>query len=98
MQKSSRRLSVDAKRRLSVRSALSNAILSQAGWTVSFADTLSQAKGDIGIVEESSLAEMADLEQITTDLKALIILGQYGSNLSVDPVTKELDVVYVPQP
>ncbi|EAW25629.1 putative sensor histidine kinase/response regulator [Aspergillus fischeri NRRL 181] len=98
MKTSSRRLSVDTKRRLSVRSALSNAILSQPGWTVSFADTLSQAKGDIGIVEESSLAEMADLEQITTNLKALIILGQYGSSLSVDPVTKELDVVYVPQP
>ncbi|KMK58278.1 sensor histidine kinase/response regulator [Aspergillus fumigatus Z5] len=98
MKTSSQRLSVNTKRRLSVRSALSNAILSQPGWTVSFADTLSQAKGDIGIIEESSLAEKADLEQITTDLTRLIILGQYGSGPSVDPATKKLDVVYVPQP
>ncbi|RLM00050.1 hypothetical protein CFD26_108406 [Aspergillus turcosus] len=98
MKRSSRRLSVDAKRRLSVRSALSNAILGQPGWTVSFADTLSQASGDIGIVEESSLAEMAEQDPITTEVKALIILGQHGSKLPIDPVMKELDVLYVPQP
>ncbi|KAF7161357.1 hypothetical protein CNMCM5623_006971 [Aspergillus felis] len=98
MKSSGRRLSVDAKKRLSVRSALSNAILSQPGWTVSFADTLSQAKGDIGIIEESSLAEMEGQEPITTELRGLAILGQCGTNLPIDPVTKELDVVYVPQP
>jgi hypothetical protein len=98
MKRSSRRLSVDAKRRLSVRSALSNAILGQPGWTVSFADTLSQASGDIGIVEESSLAEMAGQDPITTELKALVILGQPGANLSIAPVMKEVDVLYVSQP
>ncbi|GFF47985.1 signal transduction histidine-protein kinase BarA [Aspergillus udagawae] len=98
LKSSGRRLSVDAKRKLSVRSALSNAVLSQPGWTVSFADTLSQAKGDIGIIEESSLAEMDGKQPITTELRGLAILGQCGSNLPIDPVTKELDVVYVPQP
>ncbi|EAW09054.1 sensor histidine kinase [Aspergillus clavatus NRRL 1] len=93
-----RRLSVETKRKLSVRGAMSNAVLNQPGWTVAFANSLVDASGDIAVIEESSLADMTKLGPISPKVKALIVLGSHGISSSDDVVVKGVEVIYIPQP
>ncbi|PWY84833.1 hypothetical protein BO70DRAFT_228980 [Aspergillus heteromorphus CBS 117.55] len=91
-------LSTEAKRKLSLRSALSNVLLSQPGWMVSFADDLEKASGDIGVIEESTLKKLSKTGPIDVKYKSILVIGEQGVSLPGDFAIKGADVFYVSQP
>ncbi|PYH37765.1 uncharacterized protein BO87DRAFT_383468 [Aspergillus neoniger CBS 115656] len=91
-------LSTEAKRKLSLRGALSNVLLSQPGWMVSFADHLDKASGDIAVIEESTLKALSERGFIDVNFKAVVVIGEQGITLPGDFAIKGADVFYVPQP
>ncbi|KAI2905855.1 hypothetical protein CBS76997_1986 [Aspergillus niger] len=91
-------LSTEAKRKLSLRGALSNVLLSQPGWMVSFADQLDKASGDIAVIEESTLKAISERGLIDVKFKAIVVIGEQGVTLPGEFAIKGADVFYVPQP
>ncbi|KNG91479.1 sensor histidine kinase/response regulator [Aspergillus nomiae NRRL 13137] len=91
-------ISTEAKRKLSIRGALSNVLLSQPGWMVSFADSLEKGSGDIGVVEESSLKKIAEAGPIDTQFNTIIVLGEHGVSLPGNFAIKNADIIYLSQP
>ncbi|KAE8366021.1 hypothetical protein BDV27DRAFT_171166 [Aspergillus caelatus] len=91
-------ITTEAKRKLSIRGALSNVLLSQPGWMVSFADSLDKGSGDIGVVEESSLKKIAEAGPIDTQFTTIIVLGEHGVSLPGNFAIKNADIIYVSQP
>ncbi|KAF7591677.1 hypothetical protein BBP40_001255 [Aspergillus hancockii] len=91
-------ITTEAKRKLSIRGAVSNVLLSQPGWTVSFADSLDKGSGDIGVIEESSLKKIAGAGTIDTKFTTLIVLGEHGVSLPGHFVIKGTDIIYLSQP
>ena len=91
-------ITTEAKRKLSIRGALSNVLLSQPGWMVSFADSLDKGSGDIGVVEESSLKKIAEAGPIDSQFTTIIVLGEHGVSLPGDFAIKNADIIYVSQP
>lgn len=91
-------ITTEAKRKLSIRGALSNVLLSQPGWMVSFADSLEKGSGDIGVVEESSLKKIAEAGPIETEFNTIMVLGEHGVSLPRDFAIKNADIIYVSQP
>ncbi|PYH71762.1 sensor histidine kinase/response regulator, partial [Aspergillus vadensis CBS 113365] len=91
-------LSTEAKRKLSLRGALSNVLLSQPGWMVSFADHLDKASGDIAVIEESTLKALSERGFVDVNFKAVVVIGEQGVTLPGEFAIKGADVFYVPQP
>ncbi|KAE8155193.1 hypothetical protein BDV25DRAFT_146661 [Aspergillus avenaceus] len=91
-------LTTEAKRKLSIRKAMSDVLLSQNGWTVSFADTLSKGTGDIGVIEESSLKKIAKNGPIDTPFTTIIVLGEHGISLPGQFAIRGADIIYLSQP
>ena len=91
-------LSTDAKRKLSIRGALSNVLLSHSGWAVSFADSVEKSSGDIGVMEESMLKKLSRNGDVHANFKTVIILGQHGVSLPGSFAIKGADVIYLSQP
>ncbi|PLB46559.1 hypothetical protein P170DRAFT_477439 [Aspergillus steynii IBT 23096] len=91
-------LSTDAKRKLSIRSALSNVLLSHPGWIVSFADSLERSSGDIGVMEESTLKKLSKNGDVHANFKTIVVLGQHGVSLPGNFAIKGADVIYLSQP
>ncbi|OJJ68218.1 hypothetical protein ASPBRDRAFT_199354 [Aspergillus brasiliensis CBS 101740] len=91
-------LSTEAKRKLSLRGALSNVLLSQPGWMVSFADQLDKASGDIAVIEESTLKTLSERGPLDVKFKAVVVIGEQGVTLPGEFAIKRADVFYVPQP
>ncbi|KAH8422479.1 hybrid sensor histidine kinase/response regulator [Aspergillus melleus] len=91
-------LSTDAKRKLSIRGALSNVLLSHSGWAVSFADSVEKSSGDIGVMEESMLKRLSRNGDVHANFKTVIILGQHGVSLPGSFAIKGADVIYLSQP
>jgi len=91
-------LTADVKRKLALRRSLSSIILTQPGWMVSFADSLSNASGDIAIIEEDKLREMAANGPIHMGFGHIIVLGEYGTFFDSDDIIKEANVVHITQP
>ncbi|KAJ5689706.1 hypothetical protein N7462_004098 [Penicillium macrosclerotiorum] len=94
-------LSLEAKRRLSVQSTLADVFMSQFGWSISMAETLSKARGDVAVIEESMLqsetVNPASLKEYAQKhgLKFFIILG--SKNLIFDD-SLSTSFVLIPQP
>ncbi|KAA8642525.1 hypothetical protein EYZ11_007637 [Aspergillus tanneri] len=93
-----KQLSTNAKRKLAIRCALSNVLLSQPGWTVSFAESLDKSSGDIGVIEESTLKKIAGTGSIETKFKTILVLGEQGVSLPGNFAIKGADVIYLSQP
>ncbi|KAE8395082.1 hypothetical protein BDV23DRAFT_179069 [Aspergillus alliaceus] len=91
-------ITTEAKRKMSIRGALSNVLLGQPGWTVCFADTLDKGSGDIGVVEESSLKKIASVGPVDTPFSTLIVLGEHGISLPGNFAIKNADIIYLSQP
>ncbi|KAE8354610.1 hypothetical protein BDV28DRAFT_78503 [Aspergillus coremiiformis] len=91
-------MTTEVKRKLSIRGAVSNVLLSQPGWTVSFADSLDQGSGDIGVIEESSLKQIAGTGPIDTPFKTIIVLGEHGVSLPGHFAIRNADIIYLSQP
>ncbi|CEJ62711.1 hypothetical protein PMG11_11203 [Penicillium brasilianum] len=75
-------LSTEAKRKLSIQSSLSNVILTQPNWSVSFAETLEKADGDIAIIEDSRLQQLIQTDALAlaqTKIQRFIVLGEKNS-------------------
>ncbi|KAE8383816.1 hypothetical protein BDV26DRAFT_1819 [Aspergillus bertholletiae] len=91
-------LATETKRKLSIRGAISNVLLSQPGWMVSFADSLDKGSGDIGVIEESSLKKIAEAGPIETQFNTIIVLGEHGVSLPGHFAIKNADIIYLSQP
>lgn len=96
-------LSREAKRKLCMQSYLAQIIAQQPGWSVSFAETLDNASGDVAIVEETMLGQMLEQEssQSLDGIKStrLLILGVGGPSPAVLQLTKlRSDVVHTVSP
>ncbi|PYI11087.1 sensor histidine kinase/response regulator [Aspergillus sclerotiicarbonarius CBS 121057] len=91
-------LSTEAKRKLALRGALSNVLLSQPGWMVSFADQLDTAPGDIAVIEESTLKKLSAKGPIDVKFRAIVVIGEQAVTLPGEFAIRGADVFYVPQP
>ncbi|PWY95908.1 sensor histidine kinase/response regulator [Aspergillus sclerotioniger CBS 115572] len=91
-------LSTEAKRKLALRGALSNVLLSQPGWMVSFADKLDMAPGDIAVIEESTLKKLSAKGPIDVKFRAIVVIGEQAVTLPGEFAIRGADVFYVPQP
>lgn len=75
-------LSTEAKRKLSIQSSLSNVILTQPNWSVSFAETVEKADGDIAIIEDSRLQQLIQTDALAlaqSKIQRFIVLGEKNS-------------------
>ncbi|CAI7584751.1 unnamed protein product [Penicillium glandicola] len=80
-------LSSDAKRKLSIQSALSNVFKIQLGWHIALADSLEKGEGEVAVIEEAKFNTMLnDQLPATSDaghsFKFFIILGSTTSSPS----------------
>lgn len=91
-------LTVEVKRKLALRRSLSSIVLTQTGWMVSFADSLSNASGDIAVIEEDKLRELAAKGPIHSEIRQMIVLGEYGTLFDSDDIIKGATAVHVTQP
>lgn len=91
-------LSTDAKRKMSIRGALSNVLLSQPGWKVSFSDSLEKSSGDIGVIEESTLKKMSRKGDVHANFQTVVVLGRHGVSLPGNFAIQGADVIYLSQP
>ncbi|EAU32706.1 conserved hypothetical protein [Aspergillus terreus NIH2624] len=91
-------LSTEAKRKLSVRGAVSNVLLSQPGWMVCFADSLEASCGDIAIIEESGLKKISAAGSTKPDYRTIIVLGERGVSLPGNFTIEGADIIYLSQP
>ncbi|RAH43541.1 uncharacterized protein BO95DRAFT_207953 [Aspergillus brunneoviolaceus CBS 621.78] len=88
----------EAKRKLALRSALSNVLLSQPGWMLSFADSIDKASGDIGVIEESALKALHEKGGTQLKFNTVIVIGEQGVSIPPDLTIEGADVIYIPQP
>ena len=91
-------LNTEAKRKLSIQSSLSNVFLAQPYWSVSFAESIENAHGDVLVIEDAKLQQfMHDnpgyLAHSTA--KSFIVLGE--KNPIAEDQSKH-SFVYVSQP
>ncbi|KAJ5146949.1 hypothetical protein N7526_000301 [Penicillium atrosanguineum] len=75
-------LNTEAKRKLSIQSSLSNVFLGQPAWSVSFAESVEKAHGDVLVIEDTKLQQLMQdhpgyLAQSTA--KSFIVLGERKS-------------------
>lgn len=88
-------LTVEAKRKLSIQSTLADIFMSRFGWSVSLAKSLDKAKGDLAVVEESTLATVGEenSRQMDGGPKLFLVLGN-------EPPGEGLprNAVWMPQP
>ncbi|KAF9890471.1 hypothetical protein FE257_005876 [Aspergillus nanangensis] len=91
-------LSTEAKRKLSIRGAVSNVLLSQPGWMVSFADSIENSSGDIAVIEESSLKRISAKGPIKAQYHTIMVLGENGVSLPDTFAIEGADVIYLAQP
>lgn len=88
----------EAKRRNSIKRPLCSTILTQPGWTVSFADSLNMGSGDIAVIEEDKLQQLIMESSLRTGFEHLIILGRYGAPLASQNAFRDTKAIRVPQP
>lgn len=91
-------LSLEAKRKLAIRAALSNVILSRQGWTLCYADTLREASGDVAVIEETTLKKIAGNGPMHANFRTIIVLGDQGVSLPEGFTIENAQVIYLAQP
>lgn len=81
-------LSVDAKRRISIQSTLADVFMSYFGWSVSLAESLEEAQGDIVVFEEPVLKAAAEgsscldiIKTMEAKFKYFVVLGSKMQNI-----------------
>lgn len=75
-------LSAEDKRKLSIQNSLSSVILAQPNWSVSFAEGLEKAQGDVVIIEDTKLQQLvqADSSSVSqSNINRFIVLGEKRS-------------------
>ncbi|KAE8552201.1 hypothetical protein EYB25_006095 [Talaromyces marneffei] len=96
-------LSLEAKRRLCVQSFLTHVITQYPGWDVSFVETPEKAVGDVAIIEETTLEQIAADESLqstdTINFSRLLVLrnGPPSSSI-VKLINIKADVVHTIHP
>ncbi|PYH91616.1 two-component sensor protein histidine protein kinase [Aspergillus ellipticus CBS 707.79] len=94
-------LPAESKRKLAIRSSLTSVLAHQPGWTLSLAETLDKAHGDVAVIEEDDLGVLLR-EQLSTgvvelgDFRFFIVLDKDDSAPSGG--TSPPNVVRVSQP
>lgn len=92
-------LTVEAKRKLSIQSTLADIFMSHFGWTVSLAESLDKAKGDIAVVEESTLATVGeDARPMNGGPKLFLVLANEPPGKHQPPNTVWMTQPYVDSP
>ncbi|KAJ5684717.1 uncharacterized protein N7477_001062 [Penicillium maclennaniae] len=93
-------LSVDAKRKISIQSTLADVFMSQFGWSVSLAESLEEAQGDVVVLEEAVLNAAAEgsscleiIKAMEAKFKYFVILGSKSMQTTYAPT-----VIWVTQP
>ncbi|KAJ5131809.1 hypothetical protein N7448_005967 [Penicillium atrosanguineum] len=93
-------LSVDAKRKISIQSTLADVFMSQFGWSVSLAESLEQAQGDVVVFEEAVLEAAAQgssclkvIQAMEAKFKYIVILGSKSMQKTYAPT-----VIWITQP
>ncbi|KAJ6120961.1 hypothetical protein N7523_005241 [Penicillium sp. IBT 18751x] len=91
-------LNTETKRKLSIQSSLSNVFLAQPNWSVSFAESLANAHGDVFVIEDEQLQQFVNdnpeyLARSTT--KSFVVLG---TNKPIAKDQSKHSFVYVSQP
>lgn len=78
-------LEVDAKRKLSIRNALTDVLVTQLGWQLSPQKLSDRMHGDVAILEEADFSHMLSEDLLPmTDFKHFIVLGDKTSLLTDD--------------
>lgn len=75
-------LSAENKRKLSIQNSLSSVILAQPNWSVSFAEGLEKADGDVAIIEDTKLQQSVQTDSSSvaqSRIKHFIVLGEKKS-------------------
>ncbi|OGM41847.1 sensor histidine kinase [Aspergillus bombycis] len=62
-------LAVEAKRKLAIRSSLAPMLMAQCGWSLSIAESLENARGDVAIIEEEEYAKATSDGQLPRELR-----------------------------
>jgi hypothetical protein len=91
-------LSTEAKRKLSVRSAVSNVIMTQLNMTVIYAESAESFDGDIAIIEEAALQRLIADDPpapFRYHFKSLIVLGE---KIPIAKTKVKVNFVRIPQP
>ncbi|KAL4932506.1 sensor histidine kinase [Aspergillus undulatus] len=90
--------SIKAKRKLAIRDAVRSAVQHQKGFKVSTAQSLSDGPGDIAVIEESTLHELASNGPVQSVFSSVVVLGAHASALRGSGFNGSINVVNVPQP
>ncbi|RAQ67514.1 sensor histidine kinase [Aspergillus flavus] len=61
-------LPVEAKRKLAIRSSLAPVLMAQCGWSLSIAESIENARGDVAIIEEEEFAKATCDGQLPREL------------------------------
>ncbi|KAJ5122544.1 uncharacterized protein N7443_002646 [Penicillium atrosanguineum] len=92
-------LSIQAKRKASIHNSLTDVLMTQLGWNLSFAKHPAEEHADVAIIEEEDLRRMLGEGVFTTESKHMftyfIVLGGRKSPL-VDDLPA--NIIYVSQP
>lgn len=89
----------ESKRKLAIQDAMSSNLLRHCSCRLSFAYSLKHANGDIAVVEEPMLEDLAAAGPVETTCQSLIVLGRYGSSTPADlDFDGAVNVAYIPQP
>lgn len=93
-------LTVDAKRKASIQTALTDVLTTQLGWDLSFAKFPAEEHADVAIIEEADLHHMLiESLSIAKDFKPVhkyfIVLGRRKPSLTDD---LPANIIYVSQP
>ncbi|OKL58128.1 hypothetical protein UA08_06433 [Talaromyces atroroseus] len=95
-------LSREAKRRLCIQSLFAHVITHRSGWSVSFAETFSSARGDVAIVEEETLDKMIREKPSrsidTFGFNRLIVLGDIMPSSAVLDLKNRGEIVSIHPP
>ncbi|KAB8264937.1 hypothetical protein BDV32DRAFT_144972 [Aspergillus pseudonomiae] len=62
-------LAVEAKRKLAIRSSLAPLLMAQCGWSLSIAESIENAHGDVAIIEEEEYAKATCNGQLPRELR-----------------------------
>ena len=92
-------LSVHAKRKASIQNALTDVLIKQLGWNLSFAKLPAEEQADVAIIEEGDFHRMFGQGHFTTDSKHMfkyfIVLGGQNPSLVDD---KTANIICASQP
>lgn len=87
-------LTVEAKRKLSIQSTLADIFMSRFGWSVSLAESLEKARGDVAVVEEEKLKVVSEGSwSMGSGFKFFLVLGSEAPSESLPS-----NIIWVPQP